>query len=216
MPHRFSRLIRLCLLLLALAAPLLAQEAPTISISPAAGPAEQAVFDIQISGLAASSAYTVEILFEGEVVFSSDEISDAGGALSYPISSTPGDLPGVYTLQVISAGEVIASADFELTSATETPAEPDFLGDVTVTPASAPFGTVQTIRIGDLEALTNYTVEITASETLRVAYRRVHASDEDGTIEIDIFAEEGDTAGLQAIASLRPGGRDDRHGRIHD
>ena len=117
---RFSRLIRLCLLLLALATPFLAQEAPTIAISPAAGPAEQAVFDIQISGLAAASAYTVEILFEGDVVFSSDETSDAGGELSYPISSTPGDLPGVYTLQVISEGEVIVSADFELTSATET------------------------------------------------------------------------------------------------
>ena len=69
-----------------------------------------------------------------------------------------------------------------------------------MTPASAPFGTVQTISISELEALTNYTVEITVSETLRVAYRRIHTSDEDGVIEIDIFAEEGDTAGLQAIA----------------
>lgn len=200
MPYRISRLIRLSLLLLALATPLLAQEAPTIAIAPAAGPAEQAVFDIQISGLAAGSAYTIEILFEGDVVFSSDETSDANGALSYPISSTPGDLPGVYTLQVINAGEVVANADFQLTNATENASEPDFPGDVSVTPASAPFGTVQTIRIGELETLTNYTVEITANETLRVAYRRVHTSDEDGVIEIDIFAEEDDTAGLQAIA----------------
>ncbi len=204
MPLRPSRLIRLCLLLLALATPLLAQDAPAVTITPASGPVEQAVFDIQISGLAAESAYTVEILFDGEVVFSSDETSDADGQLSYPISSTEGDLPGVYTLQVISEGEVVASAEFELTAAdetqSETAAERDFLGDVTVTPDAAPFGKVQTIRIGDLESLTNYTVEITASESLQVAYRRIHASDEEGVIEIEVFAEEGDTAGRQTIA----------------
>ena len=59
---------------------------------------------------------------------------------------------------------------------------------------------MQTIRIGALEALTEYTVEITASDTLKVAYRRQHTSDEEGVIEIEIFAEEGDTSGLHAIA----------------
>jgi len=206
MPLRLTRLIRLCLLLLALAPPLLAQDGPAVTITPASGPVEQAVFDIQISGLAAASAYTVEILFNGEVVFSSDETSDAAGQLSYPISSTEGDLPGLYTLQVISEGELVASAQFELTaadenqSATETAADSDFPGDVTVTPNAAPFGKVQTIRIGELEALANYTVEITASASLQVAYRRIHASDGEGVIEIDVFAEEGDAAGRQAIA----------------
>lgn len=202
MPLSLTRLFRLCLLLLALAIPLLAQDAPTVAIMPASGVVEQAAFDIQISGLAADSAYTVEILFDGAVVFSSDETSDADGELSYPISSTEGDLPGVYTLQVISGGDVIASAEFELTAAEESEmdAEREFTGDVRVTPPAAPFGKVQTIRIGDLEALTNYTVEITAGDTLQVAYRRVHASDDDGVIEIDVFAEAGDSAGPQAIA----------------
>lgn len=204
MPLRLSRLIRLCFLLLALATPLLAQDTPTVTITPAAGAVEQAVFDIQISGLAADSAYAVEILYESQVVFSSAETSDAAGELSYPISSTDGDLPGVYTLQVVREGEVVASAEFELTAAdaneTETEAQREFLGDVTVTPADAPFGKVQTIRIGELDELTNYTVEITASDSLQVAYRRIHASDEDGGIEIEVFAEAGDTAGLQAIA----------------
>ena len=204
MPLPLSRLTRLCLLLLVLTPPLLAQDAPTVTISPAAGPVEQAAFDIQISGLAPESDYRVEILYAGEVVFSSDEISDAEGELSYPISSTAGDLPGVYTLQVLSRGAVVASAEFELTaadeSAAETNAERDFPADVTVTPAAAPFGKVQTIRISELEGLTNYTVEITAADTLQVAYRRQHVSDGDGQIKIDIFAEAGDTPGLQAIA----------------
>ena len=84
MPFRLSRLTKLCLFLLALAAPLLAQDAPTVTISPASGPVEQAAFDIQISGLAAESAYTVEIWFDGEVVFTSDETSDADGELELP------------------------------------------------------------------------------------------------------------------------------------
>ena len=201
---RPTRLIRLCLVLLALATPLLAQDAPTVTITPESGAVEQATFDIQISGLSADGAYTVEILFEGEVVFSSSETADADGQLSYPISSTAGDLPGVYTLQVVSQGEVVASALFQLTaaaeSASEAEAERDFLGDVTVTPPAAPFGQVQTIRIGELQELTNYTVEIMASETLQVAYRRIHASDEDGVIEIEVFAEADDAPGLQTIA----------------
>ena len=201
---RPTRLIRLCLVLLALATPLLAQDAPTVTITPESGAVEQATFDIQISGLSADGAYTVEILFEGEVVFSSSETADADGQLSYPISSTAGDLPGVYTLQVVSQGEVVASALFQLTaaaeSASEAEAEHDFLGDVTVTPPAAPFGQVQTIRIGELQELTNYTVEIMASETLQVAYRRIHASDEDGVIEIEVFAEADDAPGLQTIA----------------
>ncbi len=204
MPLRLSRLTRLCLLLLVLTPPLLAQDAPTVTISPAAGPVEQAAFDIQISGLAPESAYRVEILYADEVVFSSDEISDAAGELSYPISSTAGDLPGVYTLQILSRGDVLASAEFELRaadeSAAEMKAERDFPADVTVSPAAAPFGKVQSIRISALQGLRTYTVEITAADTLQVAYRRQHVSDADGQIEIDIFAEAGDIPGLQAIA----------------
>ena len=202
MRFQFARVIRLCFLCLLLTIPLQAQDAPTVTISPEAGEVEQAVFDIAISGLAAESIYMVEILFGGEVVFSSEETSDADGQLAYPISSTAGDAAGIYTLQVLSAGEVVASGEFELTAAegNETEAQREFLGDVTVTPEVAPFGKVQTIRIGELEAQTKVTVEITASDTLQVAYRRSHTSDDEGVIEIEVFAEEGDTPGLHAIA----------------
>ncbi|MCY3782082.1 MAG: hypothetical protein OXG78_17340 [Chloroflexi bacterium] len=188
--------------MLLLALPVHAQEAPTVTITPEAGIAEEAVFDIVISGLQPESPYTVEILFEGEVVFSSDETSDADGRIDYPIISTAGDSPGVYTLQVVSEGEVIASADFELTAAEEDDAEGEGepLGDVTVTPETVPFGKVQAIRIAELEGQKDYTLEISASETSEVVYRRVHRSDEDGLIEIEVFAEEGDSPGPHTIA----------------
>ena len=197
-----ARLILFGCALLALVLPFRAQDTPAVSITPEAGPVEQAVFDIIISGLQPEIPYSIEILFEGEAVFSSDENSDAAGLINYPIASTPGDAPGIYTLQVLRDGEVIASADFELTDAADSDleAEADFLGDVTVTPESAPFGKVQTIRIGDLQAQTKYTLEITASETFQVAYRRVHTADDDGIIEIEVFAEAGDSPGRHAIA----------------
>ena len=152
--------------------------------------------------MAPDSAYTIEILYEGAVVFSSDETSDAAGEIDYPITSTEGDAPGIYTLQVLSGGDVVASADFELTAADASSAadERDFLGDVTVSPATAPFGKVQTIRIGELAANSDHTIEVTASDTLQVAYRKIHRSDDDGIIEIEVFAQEGDAPGHHAIA----------------
>ena len=202
------RLILLCCALLTLVLPFRAQDSPAVSITPEAGPAEQAIFEIKISGLKPESPYLVEILFRADVVFSSDEMSNADGQIDYPIISTEGDAPGIYTLQVVSDGEVIASADFELTEAAadDTEAEVDFLGDVTVTPETAPFGKVQTIRIDELEAGTKYTLEITASETLQVAYRRIHTSDDDGAIEIEVFAEADDSPGRHAIAVYDEGG----------
>ncbi len=198
----FARLILPGCFLLLLALPVQAQDAPTVTIKPEAGVVEQAIFDITISGLPPESPYTIEILFEDDIVFGSDETSDADGRIDYPIGSTEGDAPGIYTLQVLSEGAILASADFELTAAEEgnSQAGRDFRGDVKVTPETVPFGQAQTIRISDLEAQTKYRLEITARETSQVVYRRVHTSDNAGLIEIDIFAEEGDAPGHHVIA----------------
>ena len=114
-----------------------AQDTPTVTISPESGEVEKAVFTIEIDGLQPDRRYTVEILFEGEVVFSSEETSDQAGHIPYPVSSTEGDLPGIYTLKmrVLLDGEVITSGEFTLSGSD--PAEDeerDDLGDVTVSP----------------------------------------------------------------------------------
>lgn len=198
MPLSFARLLCPLLLLLALAPPALAQGAPHIAIRPAAGEAEKAVFDIAITGLLADAPYTVEILFQAEVVFSSDETSNADGEIPFPIRSTEGDQPGVHTIQVVRDGEVVVSAEFELTAAAAE-ARSELLGDVTVRPESVPFGRAQTIHISELEPQSAYIVTITNSETLQVAYRRSLTSDVDGSIEIEVFAEEGDAPGRHEV-----------------
>ena len=184
------------LLLSLLTSSQMAQDAPTITITPESGQVEVALMMIEIAGLEANAVYAVEFVFEGEVVFASEETSDEEGHISYPAGSTAGDLPGIYTVQVLRDGEVIVSAEFELTAS-----EDDGLpGDISVSPDAGPIGTVHTVTITELEPQSQYTVEITASEALKVGYRRQHDSDDDGLIEIEIFAEAGDSPGQQAIA----------------
>ena len=199
-PSQFSkavlRLLCLCVLLTLPFLTAAAQDAPIITISPDSGQVEVALMTVEITGLQANATYTIEFVFDNEVVFASDETSDDEGSISYPVSSTEGDLPGIYTVQVVFEDEIIANADFELTAG----GEDDMLGDVSVSPAEGPIGTVHTLRIAELDARTQYTVEITASETQQVGYRRNHTSDNEGVIEIEIFAEAGDTPGHQAIA----------------
>lgn len=186
-----------CLCLLSLfTLPLAAQDAPTITISPESGEVEVALLTIEIDGLEANEIVTVEFVFEGEVVFASEETSDENGHISYPAGSTAGDLPGTYTVQVLRDGEVLATAEFELTASADDPLP----GVVAVSPADGPIGAIHTVTITELEPQSQYTVEITASATLHVGYRRQHTSDDDGMIEIEVFAEAGDSPGQQAIA----------------
>ena len=191
------------LLLCALVLPILAQDAPRATISPAAGLVEQAVFDIEVAGLEPDTRYSIAIVFGGEVVFSSQETSDAAGEISYSISSTAGDPAGIYTLQLLSGDEVLASADFELTAADQSREQDeveDSHGNVSVMPATVPFGKLQTLRVTELQAETAYSVEISNSETAQLVYRRQQNSDENGVIELEIFAQEGDAPGRHSIA----------------
>ncbi len=191
------RLVIVSLLFIAFALTAPAQDAPTVTITPDSGQVESALLTILVEGLQPSAVYSIEFLFEGEVVFSSEETSDDQGVITFPVGSTEGDLPGIYTVQVVQDGEALASADFELTAKE---AVKELPGEVTVTPSSGPIGTLHTIKIAELDAQTRYTIEITASESQQVAYRRARNSDQDGIIEIEVFAEEGDSPGQQAIA----------------
>ncbi len=196
-PRSGLRLLILSLFFIAFAMTAPAQDAPTVTITPDSGPVESALLMILIEGLQPNAAYSIEFLFDGEIVFSSEETSDDQGRITFPAGSTEGDLPGIYTVQVVQDGAALASADFELTAKE---AVIELPGEVTVTPSSGPIGTLHAIKIAELDAQTRYTVEITASESQRVAYRRARFSDMDGIIEIEVFAEEGDSPGQQAIA----------------
>ena len=79
MQSLIARFFPLSLLLSLLAMTASAQSAPSVNITPATGEAERAVFTIEIDGLLPDTRYTIEILFDGAVVFSSEENSDQAG-----------------------------------------------------------------------------------------------------------------------------------------
>ena len=198
--HRTRKALRaiiLSLLFTAFAISAPAQAEPTVTIQPDSGPVESALFTILIEGLDANAVYSVEFVFQGAVVYSSEEQSDERGNITFPAGSTAGDLPGIYTVQVRRKGQTLASAEFELTAIDADEALP---GTVTITPPSAPIGSMHVIRVSGLAAHSRYTIEIAAAASQQVAYRRARSSDRDGLIEIEVFAEAGDALGYQAIA----------------
>jgi len=214
-----SRLLIVGMLLLVVAIPgvFLAQDGPTITVTPDTGAVGAAVLEVNVSGLTPETTYTVEFVLDGLVVFATDEEADEDGNIIFSAASTPDDEVGTYTVQVIRNDSIITATDFELTppesddtgeSDTEDSNEGDTttptesIGNLTITPATGPISTVHTIRIRDLDPDTAYTVEITATQTESVVYRRLWTSDDIGNIDIEIFAEEGDTPGQQVVRVL--------------
>ena len=181
----------------------LAQSNTTITVSPDSGVVGSATMDISISGLIPEQIYMVEFVFDGVVVYSTDEEADDDGNVIFTISSTEDDEPGTYTAQVIFNNSIIASTDFEFTEGDDDSSESDDttvrLGLVSVSPRSGPIGTLHTITVNNLDEETDYTFAITASDTEEVVYRRVLTTDEDGVLSVEIFAREGDTTGLHIV-----------------
>jgi hypothetical protein len=204
MRQSFLRLLILTSLLLttAIATPL-AQDDPIITVTPDSGIIRSAIMDISVSGLVADRTYLVEFVYDGIVVFSTDEVADADGNVTFDAASTEDDDVGIYTVQVVSNDSIIAATEFELTAGSiETNDSPSIenMGNINISPRSGPINTLHTITLSDLDSDTTYTVEVTASKTEEVVYRRVWTADEQGDISIEIFANDGDTAGQQVVS----------------
>ena len=204
MQHSFlRRLIIISLLLTTALTTALTQDEPTVTVTPDSGVVGVAIMDISVSGLVADRAYTIEFVYDGAVVFAVDEVADSNGTITFDAASTPDDEAGLYTLQVLSRDSIVATAQFELTAdkgeATDTsPIEE--VGNIHISPKSGPISTLHTITLSDLEPNRAYTVEIIASKTEEVVYRRIWTSDKQGNISIELFARDGDTTGQQVVS----------------
>lgn len=202
--RRYLRfLIIIAVLMTAIVAIPLAQDDPTVSVSPPSAAVGSGIFDITVDGLQSDATYTIEFVFEGVVIFTSDETANDDGVIVLSAASSEDDVAGTYTVQVISNDSIIAVTEFELTIAdttTEDETTPiESTGSINITPDSGPVSTLHTISLSGLDPDASYTVEITATRTEEVVYRRIWTSDEDGILSIEIFAEEGDTAGQQVV-----------------
>ena len=203
MSKKKTALAGLCWLLCWLSLPAWAQISPSLSITPATGEVEKAVFLIEIDGLEAHSRYRIEVDFAGATVYATDEESDAAGHIPFPISSTPGDQPGVYRVRALHNGNLVAQGEFELTA----PAQQATGAQVTVQPQRAVFGRPQAIQLADLLPNTAYIIEIITDQTQQLAYQRTHMSSQSGEIGFEIFAQAGDTPGAHTINAYDEAGR---------
>ena len=176
-----------------------AQSEPAVSITPPTGEIARALFNLRADGLAADSNYTIAFLLDDVLVYSSQETSDAAGRIAFPVSSTEGDAPGTYTVQVRRGNAILATTQFELT----TPAAPQ---NITVSPPAGPIGTVHQIAVAGLEPNRTYTIEISSAAAHSPAYRRTWDSDRRGRIELEIFAEPSDPPGIYRIQALDTAG----------
>ena len=187
---------RLFLLLCWLCLPVFAQIPPSLTVTPASGEVERAVLLVEADGLQAQTRYRIEIHHEGALLFASEEDSDAAGHIPFPIASTAGDQPGMYSVRLLLEGELVAEGAFELTA----PSQASGNAQIAVSPQRVAFGRPQSIRIAALNPGASYSIEIIADESRQLAYRREHQSSADGTIAFEIFAQPGDSPGAHTIA----------------
>ena len=191
-----SACARLILLALWLCTPALAQIPPSLSVTPASGEVERAVLLVEADGLQPHTRYRIEIHHAGALLLASEEESDAAGHIPFPISSTAGDQPGMYSLRLLLEGALLAESQFELT----VPGQASGNAQIEVSPQRVAFGRPQSIRLLALQPGAIYSIEIIADETRQLAYRREHRSGADGTVNFEIFAQPGDSSGAHTIA----------------
>lgn len=94
-----------------------------ITITPPSGP-EGTSHLVEATGLPADTPLTVQVTFNREVVFSAERASDADGNFSIRLITEPSDPAGVYSVEIVIGGEVVASAPLTLTRATVLPFAP--------------------------------------------------------------------------------------------
>lgn len=99
--------------------PLVSSDA-RITITPPSG-LEGTSHLVEAAGLPANTPLTVQVTFGGEVVFSADRTSDADGNFSIRLITEPTDPAGVYNVEIVIAGEVVARAPLTLLRATVLP-----------------------------------------------------------------------------------------------
>jgi 5-hydroxyisourate hydrolase-like protein (transthyretin family) len=83
----------------------------TINVEPESGPVGT-THVVTFSGLTNGITYSVDVLFDGEVVFNTERTADASGRAILNLASETGDSPGVYTVRITRDGETLATADF--------------------------------------------------------------------------------------------------------
>lgn len=178
----------------------------SISITPISG-TPGTVHRIEISNLEPDETITVEVLFDGETVYTTDKTADSNGIVTLDLAADNTDPAGDYTVNILRDTTVIASSSFTVASASEpdtTEPPPDESAvELTLTPDSGAIGTSHQVRITGLDAGEAITVEVIFNgETV---YTTAKTADRAGIVSFNLVTEEGDAEGVYTVQVLRDG-----------
>jgi hypothetical protein len=187
----------------------------TVTVSPESGPIPTQ-YNFTVEGLPANTDVTLNILFDGAVVYTVQGTSDAEGVFVSSVNSEATDPVGTYTLEVRADGQVIGSADFAIADedapaeATEEPGvepteEPTEApsGDVSVRiePATVVLGERFEIFVSNLVAGETVTIELRVDG--ESVYSSEQTADAAGAIGLALVTESSDPTGEYEILVLR-------------
>ena len=90
-------------------------EEPTAEVAIDPASAERGTtFAVTVTGLDAEEAVTVDVIFDGESVFSTDKVADADGTFTMNLTTDESDSAGDYTFQVTRADGTTVEAGFTI------------------------------------------------------------------------------------------------------
>ncbi len=174
-------------------------------------PSEGAIgtdYEFLISGLASNEDFDIVVEFDGEAVFETSRTADASGFFTITLETNDSDEAGMYTFSVIRAGEVVASATFDVTAsvAADTADEsdgPDSNDDES--PVTSLSGTDTDANDGETSEPPVSIIPVTYADAIRVEF------DDDTAVQIiefdgnagDVIAVTVDSGGeFDTVATL--------------
>lgn len=169
--------------------------AAEITIEPQSGPIETD-HRITVSGLLPNEDVTLDIEFEGDVVFTTERTANENGIFVLDITSQEGDEYGKYDVIVRRENGDESSTSFIVESPVpfEVIVEPDVIG----------IGDSFNIVISGLNAGENVSMAIVVND--EVVFETEGQADDEGNLVFDLFSEEGDSIGATTVVITRENG----------
>ncbi|MCA9914028.1 MAG: PPC domain-containing protein, partial [Anaerolineae bacterium] len=158
---------------------------------------------VTVDGLVPGEMVTLDVLYDGENVFSTERTADDNGQAVLALVSSADDSPGEYSVVVTRDGEELGAVSFDLTEGTteETPPEQVAEAQVVIDPASGARGTVHIIEVTGLEA--GETVELQVVFNEETIFSTFLTANDEGKAGTQLVSEETDEVGDYTINILR-------------
>ncbi|MCS6835813.1 MAG: PPC domain-containing protein [Anaerolineae bacterium] len=176
----------------------------TVSITPESAPRGE-THQVEVNGLNPGERVTLEVIFNDEVVFSTERTADAEGRISLALAAEEGDESGTYIVNVKRGDELLAQGNLIVLAAQATPA-PVQPVTVEVSPSSGPQGTRHVVTVRGLQPNDAVQIRLLASDGRVVFDSGERRADSQGSVTLSLTSQLGDQ-GSYTVEVLRGGQR---------